>query len=63
MTNIIVLPREDTHAFMAAVAALEEYADGVSGLGEGRALDEETYAAVATLSRIASDIGQQVDAQ
>lgn len=66
--NIIVLPRDDVAAFFAAVADLEQvvelngpftfYKDG-GGTTISKLIDEP----VKTLSRIASDIDQQVSTQ
>lgn len=73
--NVITLPRDDVAKLMAAVADLEQtlasfgefsfWTDGEYGRGGG---DELTVAnlfadSVDTLSRIASDIDQQVTAQ
>lgn len=55
--NIIVLPREDVARFMAAVAELEQRSNFNPDM------EEEERDAIDTLSRIASDIDQQVSTQ
>jgi len=61
--NIIVLPRDDVAALMAAVADLEDVVENFHRLvSEGSAKDL-VEVAVVTLSRIASDVDQQVSTQ
>jgi len=61
--NIIVLPRDDVAALMAAVADLEDIVENFHRLvSEGSAKDL-VEVAVVTLSRIASDVDQQVSTQ
>lgn len=59
--HIIVIPRDDTAALMAAIAEIEQKADRDSSTGQR--WDEEGCEAVETLSRIASDIAGQAEAQ
>ena len=67
--NIIVLPREDVAALMAAVADLEQGIEGYGNLvlstvfGERTTVSKLFEEATIVLSRIASDIDQQVSTQ
>jgi hypothetical protein len=61
--NIIVVPRDDVAALMAAIADLEDAVENFDRLvSEGSARDL-VQGPVIVLSRIASDIDQQVSTQ